>query len=248
MTRLEPVLTQLVGADRAQRFAAPLTAAAAPASIDTPLRLAHFLAQALHETAGLRYLAELWGPTPTQAGYDIRTDLGNTPQQDGDGRLYRGRGLLMLTGHANYAAYAQAVGEPQLLESPELLEQPRDACLSATWYWHAHHLNELADRDDLLAVTKTINGGTNGLQSRRQWLQAAKAALPTAQPPNHPTPEPLGSFRPLVLHHLGEPEIRELLLAMLQGQDTIALDIPIAASSTPHGSSQKLDIRKETTA
>jgi putative chitinase len=142
--------------------------------IDTPLRLAHFLAQACHETAGFRYLHELWGPTPAQSRYEGRADLGNV--RAGDGRLYAGRGIFQLTGRANYARIGAALGLPLEVE-PELAADPSISARIACHYWKAHGINVCADADDVLAVTRKINGGTNGLASREAYLARAKEAL-----------------------------------------------------------------------
>jgi putative chitinase len=143
----------------------------------TPLRVAHFLAQVAHESGELRYLRELWGPTSAQLGYEGRADLGNT--EAGDGAKFKGRGLIQITGRANYAKVSQALyGAAQhLLDRPELLETKEAATLSAGWFWDAHHLNGLADQDQLEAITRRINGGTNGFADRAMYLKRAKEAF-----------------------------------------------------------------------
>lgn len=143
--------------------------------IDTPIRMAHFLAQIAHESGELRYTKEL-GNKNYFIKYDVgrlKNMLGNL--KDGDGYKYRGRGLIQITGRANYQAYQnskQCTGD--IMEHPELLEKPLGATKSAMWWWWKHDLNELADSDCFVAITKTINGGTNGLESRRKFLTRAK--------------------------------------------------------------------------
>lgn len=140
--------------------------------IDTPMRAAHFLAQVCHESGGFRYPEEIWGPTPAQERYEGREDLGNV--QEGDGYRFRGRGYIQLTGRANYAEYGEDVGVDFLSDPDELTELPwsLDVC---AWFWDKRGINDLADDDDVVAVTKRINGGTNGLEDRKRYLQRAKA-------------------------------------------------------------------------
>lgn len=143
--------------------------------IDTPMRMAHFLAQIAHESGELRYTKEL-GNKNYFRKYDVgrlKNMLGNL--KDGDGYKYRGRGLIQITGRANYQAYQNSkycTGD--IMEYPELLEEPLGATKSAMWWWWKHDLNKLADSDCFLAITKIINGGTNGLESRRKFLTRAK--------------------------------------------------------------------------
>lgn len=142
--------------------------------INTPLRLAHFLAQAAHETGGFRYMKEIWGPTPAQKRYEGRADLGNL--QPGDGHRFMGRGIFQLTGRANYARFGPRVGL-DLIANPEKAAEPGPAVQLALAYWSDRGLNAYADRDDVIAVTKRINGGVNGLADRKHALARAKQVL-----------------------------------------------------------------------
>lgn len=142
--------------------------------INTPRRQAHYLAQIAHESGECRWLREF----ATGDAYEGRKDLGNT--HEGDGRRYKGRGLIQLTGRANYERFTQASGVDYLAH-PEWLERPADACRVSGWYWKAHGLNELADADDIKAVTRRVNGGLNGLADRAKFWRAACVALGITQ-------------------------------------------------------------------
>jgi putative chitinase len=141
--------------------------------INTRLRIAAFLAQIGHESGSLVYSKELGGASYF-AKYDGRKDLGNT--QSGDGAKFAGRGLIQVTGRANYLAASKALfGDERLLKNPELLEQPEWAAGSAVWFWSSRDLNALADADRFSDLTKRINGGTNGLEDRKtRYRQALK--------------------------------------------------------------------------
>ncbi len=170
------ILAACTGAriDRAQAFAVVLPAAMTEFNIDTPARQAAFLAQVGHESGGLRWLIELWGPTPAQARYEGRVDLGN--HMPGDGFRYRGRGLLQVTGRANYARTGMALGV-DLEREPERLAEPVLAARGAACFWAAHGLSIYADKSDFETLTRRINGGLNGFDDRRQLWAAAQAAL-----------------------------------------------------------------------
>lgn len=157
---------------RAEPFLEPLNEAMNEFEIDNGLRIAAFLAQVAHESGELRYVREL----ASGEAYETRTDLGNTPERDGDGPRYRGRGLIQITGRDNYRACGDALAV-DLLRSPELLELPRLAARSAGWFWQTHGLNELADQGNFLLITKRINGGTNGWKSRVEYYERAKKVL-----------------------------------------------------------------------
>ena len=148
--------------------------------IDTPLRMCHYLAQILHESAELKYTVEQ-GPTHYFDKYDtgrLAKMLGNTPKKDGDGYKYRGRGLIQITGRANYSAYnSSSYCKGDVLRNPDLLAEPLGAVKSSMWFWLTHNLNKLADKDDIVKITKTINGGTNGLAQRKAYLERAKKVL-----------------------------------------------------------------------
>jgi predicted chitinase len=141
--------------------------------IDTPLRQAHFLAQVGHESGEFRFRAEI----ANGEAYQGRVDLGNL--QPGDGRKFKGRGLIQLTGRANYGEYGRAIGrEAELLDKPELVETDPELCVDvAGWFWAKRNLNNLADVDDLTSLTRRVNGGLNGIDDRRRLLLRAKALL-----------------------------------------------------------------------
>lgn len=104
--------------------------------------------------------------------------LGNGPTMTGDGFKFRGRGLIQITGRANYAECGEALfGDSRLLNAPELLEQPKYAVMSAGWFWQSKGLNILADKGDFLGITKRINGGTNGLADREALYKCAMQVL-----------------------------------------------------------------------
>jgi putative chitinase len=145
-------------------WAAPINTAMIIYQINTSARQSAFLAQILHESGRLQYLRELWGPTAAQKGYEFRADLGNT--EPGDGFKYRGRGLIQITGRSNHQLCGFALGL-DLIEHPELLEQPANAARSAGWFWYNHGLNELADAGDIEHITRKINGGLNGYADRQ---------------------------------------------------------------------------------
>lgn len=170
-------------AERAALFAPLLDAACQHYGITSPVRLAAFLAQIGHESGGLRYVREL----ASGEAYEGRKSLGNT--QPGDGPRYRGRGLIQITGRANYAATTQRMqpaGAPDFIDFPEALEEPQWAAWSACDWWAAHGCNELADSGDFDALTRRINGGTNGIDDRRKRWEKAKTLLLFTDPPSTP--------------------------------------------------------------
>lgn len=168
--------------DRVEPWHRPLTVAMEGFAISTPRRQAAFLAQIGHETGGLKWVREIWGPTLAQRRYEIRRDLGNV--EEGDGKRYMGRGLIQLTGRANYAAardglraYAPKLEVPDFEADPEQVTDPIWASLTACWYWERKGLNDLADLGDFEEITRRINGGLNGMEDRVMRLKRADAAL-----------------------------------------------------------------------
>lgn len=138
--------------------------------IDDELELAHFLAQAAHESAYFRTLSEY----ASGSAYEGRKDLGNI--YPGDGRRYKGRGIFQLTGRANYTTMSKKLGV-DLVNNPGLAATPEISVQTALEYWKSHNLGKWARQDNIEMVTKLINGGYNGLQERRIHLQKAKRAL-----------------------------------------------------------------------
>lgn len=167
--------------DKAQVFAAPLNAAMAEFEINTPERAAAFLAHLAHESGQFRYMQEL----ADGSAYDHRRDLGNTDPaavavaaRNGTtpGRWFRGHGPIQITGYANHKRCGEALGV-DLVEHPRALTEPELGCRSAAWFWATHGCNEMADAGDFLAITRRINGGTNGLADRERYWERAKLAL-----------------------------------------------------------------------
>jgi putative chitinase len=141
--------------------------------INTPLRMAHFLAQIAHESGELRYSEEI----ASGEAYEGRADLGNT--QLGDGKRFKGRGLIQLTGRSNYQRYGKARGRDYTTDNTAklLATEPNITVDVSCWFWMEHDLNIPADADDVMAVTRTINGGYNGLEDRKAKLARTKFFL-----------------------------------------------------------------------
>jgi len=138
--------------------------------INTLKRVAHFLAQIGHESDHFQTLHEY----ASGAAYEGRKDLGNT--KAGDGKRYKGRGAIQLTGRANYRTYGKLL-DVDFENNPELAEQPKYSALTAGAYWNSKKLNQFADKDDITTITKRINGGLNGFAARKAMLARAKVAL-----------------------------------------------------------------------
>jgi len=136
--------------------------------MDSELRLSHFMAQLIHESGGFRYMEEI----ASGDAYEGRADLGNVAL--GDGRRFKGRGPIQLTGRANYRKFGRAIGI-DLENHPEIAAVPSIGLHTALEYWKDRGLNAYADRDDLRGITKRINGGYNGLADRQKHLSAMKA-------------------------------------------------------------------------
>lgn len=172
------------------------------AGIDTRLRICAFLAQVGHESGCLnivqenlnysadgllkifpkyfptRELADQYARQPEKiANYVYGNRLGNGGPETGDGWRFRGRGLIQITGKENYINFAKD-NNLSLKEVVDFLETSIGACTSATWYWTKRNINQAADKDDIVLVTKLVNGGTNGLQHRTELYEKAKILIP----------------------------------------------------------------------
>ena len=138
--------------------------------MDSALRLAHFMAQLCHESGSFRYMEEI----ASGAAYEGRADLGNTVA--GDGKRFKGRGPIQLTGRANYRTFGRRIGI-DLERHPEIAAIPSIGLHTALEYWRDRGLNALADRDDVLGITRKINGGLNGIRDREDHLKKIKGWL-----------------------------------------------------------------------
>jgi putative chitinase len=171
---IEPVLYKDV---KLESIVEALNATFVRYTLDSNIRMCHFLAQILHESGTFRYSTEIWGNTPAQRAYDTRVDLGNTPELDGDGYKYRGRGWIQLTGKTNYRLLGEEFGIDAVSNPDLIATEPYDS-LSAGWFWNRRKLNIYADLNDIITITKKINGGFNGLNDRKMWLVKARHVLP----------------------------------------------------------------------
>ena len=169
--------------------------------IDTPQRVAAFIAQCAHESGGFKFLKEnlnyraaslrktfskYFPDDAVAAAYANKPEMianrvyanrmGNGDEASGDGFRYCGRGLIQLTGRDNYAFFAGSLDIP-VEEAAEYLQTFEGAVQSACWFWETNNLNQWADRDDILTLTKRINGGTIGLEDRKKHYEHAKHVL-----------------------------------------------------------------------
>lgn len=161
-----PTLTE----ERLKQFLDPLNRAMTEHQINTPRRRAAFLAQLAHESGELKYMEEI----ASGEMYEGRKDLGNT--QPGDGKRYKGRGPIQLTGRFNYRKAGEAL-KLDLEGNPEEAAKPEVGCRVAGWFWSTRKLNELADKNDFKEITRRINGGYNGLANREKYYQQASKVL-----------------------------------------------------------------------
>lgn len=153
------------------KFLSPLNQAMEDHNINTPIRIAHFLAQIAWESGSLKYVEEI----ASGAAYEGRKDLGNT--EPGDGVRFKGRGLIQITGRANYRKYGDSLGLDFTHDGKwRLLAEPFYAADSAAWFWETHGLNELADKDEFTKITRIINGSTVTVKKRLPCLRSAKIA------------------------------------------------------------------------
>jgi predicted chitinase len=226
---------------RAATYLGAMNAGMAAAEVNTGLRMAHFLSQLLHESGNLRYLRENmnyseqallrvfgryftparardYARQPARIGARVYANrMGNGDEASGDGYRYRGRGFIQLTGRDNYRAFSEFI-EDDLLAQPDRVatHYPVDC---AVFFWVRNGLNALADLDDVVAVTRRINGGTNGLDHRMQLLAAAKRLLASRSPV---TPAPLAPTHRVIATQLNlrsEPQVspRTLVATLPQG-------------------------------
>lgn len=170
--------------------------------ITTKIRIASFLAQCGHESGGWRVFSEnlnysseallkvfgkyfknlqatkVYARNPTKiANLVYANRMGNGDYSSGDGWKYRGRGPIQLTGKYNYTAFSTDSGI-DVVSSPDLLsDDPSTALLSALWFWEKNKLNALSDTGDIMAVTKKINGGYNGLEDRTEYYKLCLRGL-----------------------------------------------------------------------
>jgi predicted chitinase len=197
-TRVELLMELGVSAADAEQYIVQLEETLPRYGIaESKTRLAHFFAQVLHESGCMRYdmenlnyssdaLRRVFGKyfrTKQQADAYARNPekianrvyanrMGNGPESSGDGWRFRGRGLIQLTGRKNYTAFAAWIGDDRVLDDPDLVSAEY-AVHSAVFFWDRNDLNRLADRDDIVAVTRRVNGGENGLAHRRELLSKA---------------------------------------------------------------------------
>ena len=168
--------------------------------INTPLRISHFLAQLLHESGNLlrttenlnygapgllstfrKYFtveqATQYARKPEKIAARVYANrMENGDEASGDGWKFRGRGYIQLTGKSNYKALTESL-KVDFVANPDLVATPQYAALSAGWYWNSRNINKLADADDILGVTKAINGGTIGLEDRKHHLAHVKSII-----------------------------------------------------------------------
>ena len=174
-------LQQITGATeiRLKPFIGPLNEGMATSKINTPYRIAAFIAQVSHESGAFRYTKEI----ASGEAYEGRNDLGN--YQAGDGVRFKGRGLIQVTGRNNYIQISEDLAV-DFINHPEKLEEPSWAAISACWFWSWKGLNAICDKPDdwfvtikgkaydkFMFLTRRINGGLNGYPDRVKYFNRA---------------------------------------------------------------------------
>jgi len=167
--------------------------------LNTPLRIAHFMAQIEHESGlkpiseNLNYSKQGLLRTFPKYFFDYNVNeyarkpiaianrvyskrMGNGSETSGEGYRFRGRGFIQITGKENYFRLSNDT-DLDCLKNPDLLLQEANAMISALWFWNLKGLNKLADKDDIISITKKINGGLNGIEHRKQLLIKWKNTL-----------------------------------------------------------------------
>jgi putative chitinase len=188
-------------ADVLSKYVQPINTVAEHFEINTPKRMAAFLAQTAHESGGFNFIKEnlnysaeglqkifkKYFPTPELAQQYARQPekianrvysgrMGNGDEASGDGWKFCGRGVIQLTGRFNYTKFAESL-EMDIDEAVAYLETPEGAVVSAGWFWDKNKLNAICDRDDFILLTKRINGGTIGLKDRQHHYEIALPVL-----------------------------------------------------------------------
>ncbi len=192
------VAAGLADQETAETVAPALAAACERFEINTGPRIAGFLAQCAHESVKFKATSEnlnygahallltfpkyfdatraaAYARQPEKIANRVYANrMDNGPEESGDGWKYRGRGFIQLTGKRNYTAFDAAVkADGAIVAEPSVVAEPENAALSAAWFWKSHGLNEIADTQDVVRMTKVINGGTIGLDERKRlYLQA----------------------------------------------------------------------------
>lgn len=184
-----------------EKYCQPLNEAMAKFQINTIKRIAAFIAQLAHESGSLKYsieglnystsglvttwprifptveIAQKYSHNPQAiANKAYANRMGNGDEASGEGWKYRGRGPIQITGKDNYTECGQGIGA-DLVNHPELLEGPVCGAMSAAWFWNNRNLNQFADEDEFVKITKRINGGINGLTDREAFWARAKEVL-----------------------------------------------------------------------
>ncbi len=182
------------GKDRLEKFVQPLNEWMPKYGINTPARIAAFIAQLAHESGEFRYMKEL----ASGLAYDKREDLGNTlPEaiaiarnnRTSPGCFYRGHGPIQITGYTNHLLASKSIWKDNRgVLTPTLFETPKWGVASACWFWgEFKKLNDEADRGDFLTITRRINGGTNGLKDREHYWAKAKEVFKVKDTPSKET-------------------------------------------------------------
>lgn len=175
LSQLQQVCLTKTGKARMPEYISALNSCMTRFEINTPARIAAFIAQIFWESGELRYTEEIASGSAYDTGR-LAVRLGNTPQDDDDGERYKGRGLIQTTGTANYRACSKALGV-DFLANPELLAKLPHSVDSAGWYWSSRKLNQLADQGKFDEITRKINGGQNGAEGRHRYWELAKKAF-----------------------------------------------------------------------